>query len=755
MAYVALPQDRTGYPESGAAGELRLLDLDSAESRVLAKEARTYFEHRAAVWLDDDALIHIDAEGRTVLLNVDTGAVETLIDEYRPAHGWLVDRTLSFATQGAPTFSPFDRASGKVRERPNLGGCQPYFAHHTALGVWVAGAGGPIRAFDLESRRQWPVVGKGDERLPADRRYLYFPMPSKDGRYLAWAASDGSHDHESADYDVFVAEANPDTLELLGAPWRVTHHKATDRFPDVWAEPLELGRHAGEAPFETTLRVPPDVPGDDWSWSLGDGRRAEGRSAAATWPSPGRFGVTAEGSGRLLHGTVHVAPAMPPEIVSADVRPGRDGTPDEIWVRFDEPVEIASSKASFESGPPVTSGNLRDGGAVWVLRLGGELERPSRLTVRDVADRAGTPNTLAEAFVVVTPALWPSHGGGLVFLWQDGDHANRVIDPRTGLEESTVLESRGRAWLDRRGAAVLRGGSLEADMGTMERLFYGVRATNELSLELTFTAALAETARPAALFGFGGGGTKRNMTVAQEGDRLTLRLNTPSTGDGGDRPVLDLGAVRAGRTQHLVVSYTPGRLRAYLDGEETTDSADLRAGFFHWKLRNLRLGAEGPGPTRPGEKGSGGWNWLGTIEGVAVYDRALDAEEAKENHRRYAEILRKQGVVQPPRILAEMMSRSRIPNLDEIAPYREALAVFEYRVNRVLAGPVETDVIRVVHRVLLEGEELPIASLRRSQEVELELQPFDAQPQLGKLYISDDLPDDPSATLWWSDRIEP
>ena len=285
-------------------------------------------------------------------------------------------------------------------------------------------------------------------------------------------------------------------------------------------------------------------------------------------------------------------------------------------------------------------------------------------------------------------------------------------------------------------------------MGTMERFFHGVRTTNELSLEVTFTASRAQTSHPAALLGFGGG-RSRNVTLTQEGDRLKLRLNTPSSGQGGDRPVVDLGSVRAGRPQHLVVSYTPGRLRAFLDGEETVDTADLRAGFYHWQLRNLRLGAEGPG-----EDGSGAWKWAGVLEGVAVYDRAVDEIEAQENQRRYAELLRERKAVPSPRLVAELVSRSRTPDLDEIAPYREALAVFEYRTKRVLAGPVDAEVLRVVHRVLLDGEQLPIASLRTGESIELELQPFDAQSQLEKLFLSDDLSDDKPEVLWWSDRLE-
>ena len=757
LVYLSLPQAQTDYPKNGAAGELRLLDLESGTTRELVSKARTYFEHRAVVWHDDETLVYIDADGRTVRLHLigdgSEDQTEVLLDETRPAHGWLVDRTLSFATQGTPTFSLFDE--GNIRERSNLGGCQPYFAHHRPLGVWVAGAGGPIRAIDLASRRQWPLLAKSDARLPGDRRYLYFPMPSPDGRLLAWAASSGSdqHDHTKSDYDVFVAETDPETLELLGTPWRVTYNQATDRFPDVWSEPLELGRHAGEAPFEATLTVPEDASGDDWSWALGDGREASGRTLNATWEGPGRYAIVARGrDGTELHGAVHVTHAAPPVVVEAVIQRGQDdSSPQEVRVLFDEPVDVESARASLQRGGELSPIGLRDHDRVWVLRLAKPLDQPDRLTVRGVADRAQTPNVLETSTVVVTPPRWPSRRDGLVFLWQTKGYANRVVDPATGREEPTLLEPFGRAWTDRHGAAVLRGGSYQPkQISTMRRLLDGVKSTNEISLEMTFTADRAETTRPSALFGFGTGGSRRNVTVAQEGDRLTLRLNTPSSGQGGDRPVVDLGRVRAGKPQHLVVTYTPGRLRAYLDGRQTVDTDALRSGFFHWEPRYLRLGAEGPGAD-----GTGGWTWTGRLEGIAVWNRELPEAEAKDNHRRYAEILRERTSVTSPRVLAELVSRTRTPVLSEIAPYREAVVVFEYRVQRVLAGPVDSDVLRVVHRVLYDGKEMPIASMRKGQTVELELEPYDAQSQLDELYFRDDLPPDPSATLWWSDRIEP
>lgn len=788
LVYLALPTTEAEYPAGGAAGELRLLGLappgetrPAETGRVLATTARTYFEHRAAVWKNERELIYIDGDGRSVLLDVD----DTLEDTVAPrkpeplttrsldAHGWLIDPTLEHATTGTPTFSDYDADARRVRERPSLGGCQPYFSHDGRLGVWVAGAGGPIRAMDLDSRRQWTVVGKGDPRIPADAGYLYFPMPSPDGRFIAWAASDGAHDHTRADYDVYVAETDSETLELVGRPWRVTYDAATDRFPAVWAAPLGLGRWSGEAPLTLRLAVPSEDREDgDWTWSFGDGETAEGVAVEHTWTATGRFEVTAsraargedggqdggedgaEDAGEILRGVVRVRPAAPPEILSAELHQGGA----ELWIRFDEPVTVDGAALELE-GAAVASTRLESDGTLWVAELAAPLDRAAELVVRRVADRRQPPNVLEEARRTISPPRWPSREEGLVFRWRTAKHPNRVFVGDAEAENSeytTVLDPVGRAWTDRHGVMVLRGGAFQADDETGGRFFRGVRATNELTLELTLEAARPSPV-PGAIFA-SAAGSRRNLILSQEQDRLKLRLRTPSTGPRAESPVVDLGPVEAGRTTHVVVSYTPGRLRAFVDGEERVETDAVREGFFHWKPTYLRLGGLGP---PAGDASVVPRPWHGRLEGIAVYDRAMDAEEAKENHRRYADVLERRAAVPTARVRAALRVRSHTPELGEIAPYREALAVFEYHLEEIadgagaLEGKEPGDVVRVVHRVLLDGEVLPIAGLDAGARVELELEPFDAQPQLESLFLSDDLPADPKKRLWWSDRVEP
>jgi len=66
--------------------------------------------------------------------------------------------------------------------------------------------------------------------LPGRRSHEYFPELSADGKWLVWAATQRGHDHDIADYEIYIWQ--------LGAPasdaTRLTFHSANDRWPDIF-----------------------------------------------------------------------------------------------------------------------------------------------------------------------------------------------------------------------------------------------------------------------------------------------------------------------------------------------------------------------------------------------------------------------------------------------------------------------------------------------------------------------------------------
>jgi hypothetical protein len=240
------PKDRD---EEEAAGDLRLVSLADGTERTLLRNALSYGRgHRAALWHDDRRLAWVRADRRTFLLDVDTGVSRWLTDGPSRRLAWLVDATMTHAVDGAPTFATYDAETGRVVRGERRRGCEPYLSHDGAFGFWVRGAGGPFHWISLDSGEVGTLLEHEDPRIPGSQRYAYFPMLSRDGRLLAFGASPGDHDHARSNYDVFVAPVDPGTLELVGRPQRLTAHPAVDRYPDVYAETLDVERWAQQAP---------------------------------------------------------------------------------------------------------------------------------------------------------------------------------------------------------------------------------------------------------------------------------------------------------------------------------------------------------------------------------------------------------------------------------------------------------------------------------------------------------------------------
>lgn len=68
--------------------------------------------------------------------------------------------------------------------------------------------------------------------LPGRRSHEYFPQVSSDNKWLVWGATQTGHDHDIADYEMYVWEIGtaPETAA------RLTYHSGNDRWPDIWIE---------------------------------------------------------------------------------------------------------------------------------------------------------------------------------------------------------------------------------------------------------------------------------------------------------------------------------------------------------------------------------------------------------------------------------------------------------------------------------------------------------------------------------------
>jgi len=359
-------------------------------------------------------------------------------------------------------------------------------------------------------------------------------------------------------------------------------------------------------------------------------------------------------------------------------------------------------------------------------------------------DRAQRPNRMADVTLEVAPPLWPATRDDLVFLWRTGDSPNLVRDPETGSERTYTLEASGRAHLDHAFRMRLGEGVFAAPEEASNRLLEAATASNELTLEATLTSREASVAGLRRIVTFSNGPRRRNLTLGQEGNRLVLRLRTGPTGPNADRPQVELFDLTPGEPVHVTVTYTPGRLTVFRDGEPALESGAIQGSFnMHWR----------PGRLVFGDEWGGGGAWPGTLEGVAIYSRALPAETVREGWLRYRRILRARPEVPRSVVRARLVARSDIPTLAEISPYRRALAVDAYEVLGTLSGAPLEGTVRVARWVILDGETLSGARERPGVTARLTLEPFADNPQLDGVYLSETLGGGPSGPLYYA--VEP
>lgn len=334
------------------------------------------------------------------------------------------------------------------------------------------------------------------------------------------------------------------------------------------------------------------------------------------------------------------------------------------------------------------------------------------------------------------PDGWPVVRDALAFLWRTGDSPNLVAVGGEGRLRAFSPEPRGRARLDHHHRMVLDRGAYAAPREAARHLLEAAVASNELTIEATLVPARASfdgSGPVRRIVTFSSDGNRRNFTLGQRGGRLVFRVERGVDPEGW----LSLFELEPGAPVHVAVTYSPGRLTAYRNGERAFSSDRVRSSFsIDWEARELLFGDEA----------GGGADWRGTLEGIALHARELAPETVRRSAESYRELRDARKEVERWRVTGRLLDVSEVPTLRQISPYRRALAVHEYR---VVDGPgagsagepgAPAGTIRVARWVLLDGQTQPEASHAPGREETLVLERFDDNPQLAEVYVSDTLP---------------
>ena len=66
--------------------------------------------------------------------------------------------------------------------------------------------------------------------LPGRRSHEYFPELSSDGKWLVWGITQRGHDHDTADYEIYLWEVGSPPDKAV----RLTYNSGNDRWPDIF-----------------------------------------------------------------------------------------------------------------------------------------------------------------------------------------------------------------------------------------------------------------------------------------------------------------------------------------------------------------------------------------------------------------------------------------------------------------------------------------------------------------------------------------
>ena len=447
----------------------------------------------------------------------------------------------------------------------------------------------------------------------------------------------------------------------------------------------------GEAPFTVDIE-PLELSGSRWLWDFGDKAKAKSPTGKHTYTKGGLYTVTARYGDKVFRRSVKVSPRRPPrgEVFVTD--------PTHLIVRFDEPVRAAAGrtvKVTLASGAKASFRFER--AATWLM-IG--LDKPvapaDTLALQGITDRAQAPNALANPKLAVRSPAWPSNPNGLMFLWETATRPRVYLSaPRPGRPGKSAYRpvkavELGRTAPDRFGTVVFSGGAIYTP-GAHTGVVYGCRKTNRFTIEATIVPA-AKQAKPNAgallvssnwhMGGWSGG----NFALYQKAGRLifNVRNKTASTKAAGGRITsVDLCPISTGTRSHVVLTLAPGDLRCYLNGKQVARSEQVK-GLLTWEPPGVHPGLHFGG-FGGGQKDINA-PWRGTMEGVAIYNRALPPGEVAANFAAYKARLKARKYPQRLEIRAKLLAKTPIPRPAEIVPYVNAMVVFEYQVLDVIKG---------------------------------------------------------------------
>ena len=215
-------------------------------------------------WLSSDEIVYV--RGTKIFRRKLAGGDETLVmssDGVADLEGALLQQPelshdgkfVAITLRGSKRETGIWDLKTKTWTKTGLG-CQINWTPDGSKIYWVNPTGnGGSEVFTLPMHDGKPAQQLSDEQLkfmdlPGRRSHEYFPQLSSDGKWMVWAATQRGHDHDTADYEIYIWEVGTPAESAA----RLTFHSANDRWPDIF---IPGGTVAAAVPEKATAEAAP------------------------------------------------------------------------------------------------------------------------------------------------------------------------------------------------------------------------------------------------------------------------------------------------------------------------------------------------------------------------------------------------------------------------------------------------------------------------------------------------------------------
>ncbi|MFQ5963713.1 MAG: LamG-like jellyroll fold domain-containing protein [Candidatus Scalinduaceae bacterium] len=319
-----------------------------------------------------------------------------------------------------------------------------------------------------------------------------------------------------------------------------------------------------------------------------------------------------------------LADTTPPTITSVSA----SGNATEVTVVFSKPVEQTSaedaSNYSIDNGIIVSGASL--GSDLKTVTLTTSLHSEGityTVTVNNIQDRASTPNVIATN-TQATYTFLPRVGDGLVALYDFNEGTGSLIKDISGITPVVDLSVQSGAvnWLTGRNGIEITSSSIIKSIDA-SKLYNRIMAANQLSMEAWVTPLNMTQGGPARIVTLSNGtsDSQLNAHLGQSDTRASFRTHTSVT--GWDQLTVPGAFLDTTSPRHIVVTFDGQNKHVYFDGQLQSTTVAVAGDFSTWNTS---------WPLILGNENSANRPWLGKIYLVAIYDKALTAQEVTLNY---------------------------------------------------------------------------------------------------------------------------